>query len=289
MNKQASTLGGALRDTTRSLEKSGIQQSSQEARMLLCHLLNFSSVDLISQSAKLLEAHEQDNLDKMVSRRLAGVPINRIIGSKEIYGLEFKLSKDVLEPRSDTESLIDVVLADHQSRGSENLKILDIGTGSGAIIISLLHHLPKAHGVATDVSANAIDAAKANAVFNKVDKQLSLVQTSWCEGIAGKFDVIVSNPPYIQSEIIATLSTEVKDHDPALALDGGSDGLVAYRQLLDKTSLILENNGKLYLEIGYDQAESVSALAKARGWQHLSTVKDLGGNDRVLIFERLPV
>ncbi len=289
MNKSALTLGEALTKTARSLEENGIQQSSQEARMLLCHLLNFSNVDLISQSAKLLGPLEQDNLDKMLSRRLAGVPVNRIIGSKEIYGLEFKLSKDVLEPRSDTETLIDSVLADLKNRGSENLKILDIGTGSGAIIISLLHHLPKAQGIATDISVNAIDAAKANAALNQVDKRMSLVRTSWCEGIADKFDVIVSNPPYIQSEIIATLSTEVKDHDPALALDGGSDGLVAYRQILEQTPLILENKGKLYLEIGYDQAESVSALAKARGWQHLLTVKDLGGNDRVLVFERLPV
>ena len=289
MNKQILTLGNALVKTTRSLEEIGIQQSSQEARMLLCHLLNFSSVDLISQSANFLDRHQQDNLDKMLSQRLSGVPINRIIGSKEIYGLEFKLSKNVLEPRSDTETLIDVVLADHKNCRSEVLKILDIGTGSGAIIISLLHHLPKAHGIATDICANAIATTKTNAVLNQVDKRLSLVQTSWCEGIAGKFDVIVSNPPYIKSEIIPTLSTEVKDHDPALALDGGSDGLAAYRQIFEQTPLVLENNGKLYLEIGYDQAESVIALARAKGWQHLLLEKDLGENDRILVFGRLPV
>ena len=277
-------MAAVLRRTADELRHCGIAEFSQEARLLVAHVLGFSSADLISQSSKLIENELLVSLDALIARRKNGEPVFRIIGKREFYGLDFEISKDVLEPRPDTETLVDQVLEDFSSNACDDLRILDIGTGSGAIIISLLRNLPKAKGLASDISSLALGVAKKNAKLNGVEKRVAFVQANWCEGIAGRFDIIVSNPPYIGSEVIETLAGEVKNHDPRVALDGGADGLDAYRHILAQTPLIMNKSGKLYLEIGYDQVESVVVLAKKYAWRHLQTIKDMGGHERVVVF-----
>ncbi|MCP4072451.1 MAG: peptide chain release factor N(5)-glutamine methyltransferase [Hyphomicrobiales bacterium] len=282
---QSLTLGEALILASAELKKSGICEYSREARSLVCHVFEIGAVELISNAASKTDKRQIANLLDLISRRRGGESIGRITGEVEFYGLQFKISENTLEPRTDTETLIDVVLADFQHRNGDIVRILDIGTGTGAIIVSLLYNMPAVTGVATDINQNTLDMAKQNAVANGVDDRIKFIDTNWCADIDEDFDVIVSNPPYIRSEVIPTLAREVKDCDPLIALDGGDDGLDAYREIFTQCSQKIVKTGKLYLEIGYDQAELICGLAKQANWKFVRLIKDSGANDRVLVFE----
>jgi release factor glutamine methyltransferase len=282
---QSLTLGEALKFASDELKNSGIEEFSTEARLLVCHVFEIGAVELISNAASRTDVYQISKLQELISRRRGGEAVGRIIGEVEFYGLRFKLCKNTLEPRSDTETLIDAVLADFHGQTNEIVRILDIGTGTGAIIISLLHTMSSSTGVASDISENTLETARHNAAAHDVEDRLNFVNTSWSTGINGDFEVIVSNPPYIRSDIIATLAGEVKDHDPLIALDGGFDGLDAYRKIFTQCSQKIVKTGRLYLEIGYDQSESVCRLANQANWKFVRLIKDLGANDRVLVFE----
>ena len=212
-------------------KNSGITNYAHDARALACHAFEIDTVELITKSSTRLSFHHYETYLQLCNRRMAGAPVGRIVGKKEFYGLIFTLSKSTLEPRSDTETLVDAVLDDWQKTADAQTAILELGTGTGAIITSLLSNLPLAKGVATDISLEALATARENAVTNEIDERVMFVQANWGAGVEQKFDIIVSNPPYIKSSTIANLASEVRLHDPHLALDGGVDGLDAYREI----------------------------------------------------------
>ena len=279
------TLGEVLIKTSKELKNSGIIEYSQEARHLVCHVFKIDKIRLIGGESLSADASGIKQLSKVVERRLNGEPVSRIIGEIEFYGLPFKLCENTLVPRSDTGTLIDAVLADYQSEAKDCFRVLDIGTGTGAIIISILYNMPKSLGIATDIDNKTLETARFNAVENGVVDRMKFVKSNWCSDVEEKFDIIVSNPPYIKSATISKLAIEVKCYDPLIALDGGSDGLDAYRNIFTQCSLNIAKNGRLYLEIGYDQCEAVVELAKQAEWKFIGLIKDLGANDRILVFE----
>jgi len=270
------------------LAAGGIETADLDARLLVQAVTGADHAGLILQSERVLTQKEMAQIEEMAQRRLKHEPVSRILGVREFYGRDFLISGDVLDPRPDTETLIDLVLSvtDH----AERCDILDIGTGSGAIIITLLCELPHARAVASDISAGAVEITRQNACRHGVENRLTLVETSWCEGIEQQFDLIVSNPPYITRADIGQLAPEVRDYDPILALDGGQDGLYAYRQLAKCCLTRLKQGGIVMLEIGFDQAEGVRDIFCGLGFIAHPNIemisKDLAGNDRVVTLIR---
>lgn len=209
----------------------------------------------------------------------------RILGAWEFWGLPIRLAPETLVPRPDTEILVEAALATLSDR-SAPLRCLDLGTGSGCILAALLSELPRAFGIGLDRSSAALTMARHNLVANGLSGRAALAAADWCDPIRGTFDLVVSNPPYIARNIIPTLQQEVRTHDPLAALDGGIDGLDAYRRILTgvRTVNVLAPAGTLALEIGYDQAAAVRGLAFAAGFTDRGLTRDLAGHDRVLCF-----
>lgn len=281
-----------LRDCLASLRKQlsdgGIQTTRIDARLLMQSVTGLDHAGLILHENRVLTEQETKQIKDLIRQRLKGEPVSRILNVKEFYGREFLVTPDVLDPRPDTETLVDLALTHLINNLLKNPspEILDIGTGSGAIIISLLSEISKAQGTATDISATALLVANKNAQSLKVENRLKLIQTTWCTDVNKKFDLIVSNPPYIITSDIDLLDRDVKDFDPLLALDGGADGLTAYREIIKQAPDRLKPGGLIMLEIGFDQATSVLSLLKSARFQEHPTIppicKDLAGNDRVL-------
>jgi release factor glutamine methyltransferase len=235
-------------------------------------------------------------VEALLRRRLSGESVARIIGEREFYGLVFALNDATLEPRPETELLVDLALKLLPQGG----RLLDLGTGTGCVPIALLANRPDASGVAVELSALALEAAQENAERNGVAERLTLLQGSWFEPLVSNlnpsspargsmgesegfaFDLIVSNPPYIASAVVETLAPEVKHFDPRLALDGGPDGLAPYRVIAAQAARFLALHGGVLVEIGYDQGEAVSALFRAAGFAQVAVHKDLNGLDRVV-------
>lgn len=271
-----------LNAATTKLGEAGCETPKLDARLLLQHACGVEHAGLISQMRELVSKVDADAFLKLIEKRISGRPVHRIIGFREFYGHTFKLSPDTLEPRSDTECLIERVLADRSVFGPKP-RFVDVGTGSGAIAITLLKALPEANAVASDISKGALEAAKLNADALDVTGRIEFVQCSYLDGLTGPFDFLVSNPPYIVSAEIAKLESEVRDWDPSLALDGGVDGLDAYREILKSAKTILKPGGKLYLEIGFDQAPDLQELSASYDLEFDGLSHDLGGQPRVVV------
>jgi len=216
----------------------------------------------------------------LIQRRITGESVARIIGEKEFYGLAFALNQATLEPRPDTELLVDLALQALPPEG----RILDMGTGTGCIPISILANRPDAMGLATDLEPAALDMAKQNAERHGVNRRLDFAQGDWFGAVdkGDRFDLILSNPPYIASAVIDKLSAEVKAFDPMLALDGGPDGLAPYRIIAAESAGFINPDGQVLAEIGYDQGEAVSELFDRHGFANICVHKDLNGLDRVI-------
>jgi len=210
-----------------------------------------------------------------------GLPLSRIYSEREFWGMSFKLSDSTLDPRSDTETLIDAVIKRYPDK-EQSLRILDLGTGSGCILLALLSEFPNAQGVGVDLSNEAVVTAKCNAQENRLMDRSCFVRGNWAESIEERFDLIVSNPPYIQNQIIQNLDESVKKHDPILALDGGEDGLQEYKKIFSDLFRLLNKGGRAFFEIGFDQEESVTRLSKESRFLVQSTYADLAGHIRVL-------
>ena len=235
--------------------------------------------------ARLLMAHANGNLEEMIQRRLKHEPVSKIIGQRGFWKTDFMTSSDVLDPRPDTETMIEAVL---QSFPDKQLpyRILDIGTGSGCILYSLLDEYPKAAGIGIDKS----EAALAVAEKNRRERNATLLkrdfnQSDWIRDL-GTFDIIVSNPPYIPTAAIDSLAPDVRDYDPIMALDGGIDGLDAYRALAERVPALLKANGLIFWEIGQGQAPDVMTIAEERGLKCIRTVTDFGGIERILVLQK---
>jgi release factor glutamine methyltransferase len=282
-----SNLGGALKHLRNAFSKAGIDTPELDARLLLEWVTCADRLEVLTSPERNIDAAEAAALHDAMKRRLAHEPVHRIMGRRGFYGLEFELSPDTLEPRPDTECLVELALKHCRGRGDAALKLLDLGTGTGIISISLLAQLPNARAVATDISPGALEICGRNAATNGVLARLTCVQSNWFDAIEGRFDIIVSNPPYIPTAVISSLSPEVREFDPARALDGGADGLDAYRALANGAAAHLEADGFAAVEIGHDQRASVCGIFEDAGFALIEAVRDLGGNDRALIFTRL--
>lgn len=279
------SLREALRWSAARLSAGGVGEAAGDARFLLLGLLGLETRDLLLDGDRCLAAAESAALDAALERRLGGEPVARILGTWEFWGLPFRLGPDTLVPRPDTEILVEAALAAVTDRTAP-LRCLDLGTGSGCILTALLSELPRALGIGVDRSAAALTVARGNAFTNGVGGRAGFLAGDWCDAIGGRFDLVVSNPPYIRHGVIPTLDRAVRDHDPVAALDGGADGLDAYRRILDGVHAggLLARGGTLALEIGYDQAEAVRQLARAAGFADRGLRRDLAGHDRVLSF-----
>jgi release factor glutamine methyltransferase len=282
------SIASILLQARKRLEAAGIADPSTDARFLVSGVLGLSLSDLMLRADDIRSATEAGAVDAAVERRAAGEPVHRILGSREFYGLELTLSADTLEPRPDTEILVDAVLPPLKrivaKKGSA--RILDMGTGTGAICLALLSQCAAATGLGSDVSKGALETARRNAENNGLAGRFETIVSDWFTNIEGRFDIIVSNPPYIQSNVIPLLDLEVRKFDPLAALDGGEDGLDAYRSIARGVAAFLADDGMIGVEIGFDQKASVSALFIEQGFSLAAAMCDYGGNDRVLLFSR---
>ncbi|HVY50747.1 MAG TPA: peptide chain release factor N(5)-glutamine methyltransferase [Devosia sp.] len=269
-----------MRDRFRA---AGLDTPELDARLLAQKVFGLDSMGLVRREREPATEQQLTDLDRFAQRRLAGEPVSRIVGEKEFWGLRFMLNDDTLVPRPETEMLVAEALAFLETRRAPHF--VDLGTGSGAIAVAILDSLAKARGLATDISENALAAARQNAERHGVASRLELRQGPWWQAVphTGIFDLVVSNPPYIASETIPTLAPEVRLFDPRPALDGGWDGLEAYRAIAAQAARRLLPGGLLLLEIGHTQADAVRRVLARAGFSQIEVQKDLQGLDRVVL------
>ena len=258
------------------LRECGISDPIRDARLLLADCLELRTQNLNLLNDSYISEIKISKFRRMVKERCKRKPVSKILGYRSFWGRDFEINENVLDPRGDTETLIELIL----DCKFENM--LDLGTGSGAIAITVLAERPEVTCVATDISEYALKTASANSKRHGVESRLKLLHSNWFEKISGSFDVIVSNPPYISSEEYAQLSAEVVKYDPKISLTLGGDGLEAYREILSQALEKLSKNGHIFLEIGYTQANAVRHLFKEAGFQQIKVHKDLGSRDRVI-------
>lgn len=284
----APSLADAVTKLARAFAGAGMETPALDARLLVLHACGLRHEDMILNPDRELAPDEWAEIEALVARRLAHEPVSRIIGEREFWGRTFSITPQTLDPRPDTETLIEAALeiVQQERRKDEPLRILDLGTGSGCILISLLGELPGAHGTGTDKSARALAVARENAERHGVSARADFVQTDWLEGVEGLFHLIVSNPPYIPCNEIGELSAEVRCHDPQMALDGGEDGYAAYRAIIPGLDRALAPGGWVLLEVGCGQAEAVAAMLDDAGFSANGVgegfARDLAGIRRVV-------
>lgn len=280
----ALTIEAARRDLSGRFKAAGIESPELDARLLVGAVLDLELTALVAQATATLSPHDAARLTALAERRLAGEPVARIIGEKEFWGLRFKLSPDTLVPRPDTETVVESALDFARSmKLRASLRILDIGTGSGAILLALLSELPHATGTGTDISTGALDTARRNAESLGLVERAEFIPSDYFSTVSGVFDVIVSNPPYVRTADIESLALEVRVHEPRRALDGGADGLGAYRMLAMQSRTHLAAGGALIVEVGHDQADTVAQLMEATDLNVIKPFRrDLAGVPRVV-------
>jgi len=262
----ARTVETSRRELAMRFTAAGIETPELDARLLVGATLDLDLTAIVAQRDATLTAEDAERLMAFAARRLAGEPVARIVGEKEFWGLRFALSPETLVPRPDTETVVEAALEFVRTSGfREALRIADVGTGSGAILLALLSELPHATGTGTDIAAGALAVAKGNAEQLGFSDRTKFVQSDYLSAVDGTFDLIVSNPPYVRTADIGSLATEVRDHEPKAALDGGADGLGAYRALCAESPRHLEPGGGLIVEVGYDQADDVAQMMETAG------------------------
>ncbi len=279
------TIETARRALAAHFKASGIESPDLDARLLIGAALDLDHAGLATQASRQVTADEDKAIASFAQRRMTHEPVARILGRKEFWGLDLLLSDATLIPRPDTETIVEAALESLRAKSSvTNIRIADIGTGSGAILLALLSELAEATGIGTDISEAALDTAGLNAQRLGLAGRAAFVQCDYAAALSGPFDLIVSNPPYIRSADIAMLDRDVRDHDPRLALDGGADGLDAYRAITPQAAALLAPDGVLIFEVGHDQSAQVSALMRAAGLTLSASPKaDLGGIYRAVV------
>lgn len=277
----APTLLSAWKAAQARLKDGRIDSPSIDARLLLEVAAGCSRADILTDPYRAVTPEQQAVLDGYVERRLRREPVSRILGRKGFWKIMLSVTPDVLSPRPDTEAILDVVMLAYAPH--EAFAMIDLGTGSGAILLATLAERAGARGVGTDVSTEALAVARENAANLGLESRCDFIRTEWATGFGDhSFDLVVSNPPYIPTADIAGLDPEVRDHDPHLALDGGPDGLQAYRELAPEIRRILRPGGFFAVEIGWDQGPQVKAMFEAEGFGDVIVVKDLSDRDRVV-------
>jgi release factor glutamine methyltransferase len=277
-------IAAVRRAIARKFREAGLDTPDLDARLLVGHVLGLDHSDLVRESERPLGPRALAGIDALAARRLAGEPVARIVGVKEFWGLPFAIAPAVLVPRPETETVVETALGRLDAAGARErpLRIVDLGTGSGAILVALLHELREASGIGTDCSVAAIETARENAWLLGVAPRAAFVACDFGAALGGGFDLVVANPPYVASAEIATLAREVRDFDPTAALDGGADGLAAYRTILADAGRLLAPGAFLVMEVGAHQSDAVSTLADAAGLTATAATPDLAGIPRVV-------
>lgn len=281
MSEAARTLVATWKSAQARLKEARIDSPAIDARLLLEAATGAGRVDILTDPHRPVSDDQKAVMDGYVERRLKREPVSRILGRKAFWKIMLNVTPDVLSPRPDTETLLDIALLAFGSH--QAFSVIDLGTGSGAILLAILAERAAATGVGTDVSSEALAVARENAANLDLDGRAAFLRTEWAAGFGDhSFDLVVSNPPYIPSDDIPGLDPEVREHDPILALDGGPDGLMAYRELAPEIRRILKPGGVFAVEIGWDQAAAVRALFVEAGFEGVRVVKDLGDRNRVV-------
>src|ERR1700729_2715982 len=282
LNLEASTARSEARAILeKTFQISGIENPAREARISLCAASGASPVALIVDPREPLGSAAL-KIQEVAARRAVGEPLSRIVGKREFWGLSFAITPHVLDPRPETETIVEAALSILSDRRADPLRILDLGVGSGALLCALLTEFGAAHGIGVDVSADAAEVAQGNLQACGLSLRAEIRVGDWTSGLEGRFDLIVSNPPYIPTADLPRLPREVRDFDPWLALDGGIDGLAAYRRILPEAMRLLAPDGWLLTELGAGQATDVSAIANECGFTDVRTYQDLAGADRLV-------
>ena len=264
-----------------ALADAGIEEAALDARLLLEHICGTDRNTLLVHGDRTVSPEEEKQYLDAVERRSRRIPLQQITGQQEFMGLPFWVNSNVLIPRQDTEVLVEEVL----KHTHDGMRILDMCTGSGCILISILHYSNDCEGLGVDISSPALEVAEENAerlLSGRTGVSARFLQSDLFEAVDGKYDILVSNPPYIRSAVVDTLMPEVKDYEPRIALDGEEDGLVYYRRILSDCKKNLKKGGMLFFEIGYDQAEAVKGMMEQAGFLEVTVKKDFGGLDRVV-------
>lgn len=285
------TIDSMRRELAARFRLAGLDTADLDARILTGAALGLDLTGLITAARQPVAEAAAARLDAFARRRLAGEPVARILGMKEFWGLPFKLSTETLVPRPDTETVVDLALELQRAvpRSTAAVRIADIGTGSGAILLALLSELPDAIGVGTDISVATLTVARDNAAALRLSSRASFVACDYTAALSGGFDLIVSNPPYIRSADVAELAVEVRDHDPHRALDGGADGLRAYRHLIPEAARLLKSGGALVVEAGIGQSGDITGLMTLAGLTIIEPPRaDLGGILRAIACRKMP-
>lgn len=285
------TLRELLKEGEARLAAHGIESSTMEARTLLQHICDFDWARYLMQADTEADPQEEYKYLKLIDQRCTHYPLQYIMGSAGFMGLEFMVNDSVLIPRLDTEILVETVLEKANISGGH---VLDMCTGSGCIIVSLMVHGKYGQGIGVDISERALDTARLNGFFNRdhwmkdgrKTEDLTWIQSNLFENVEGQYDVIVSNPPYIPGDVIDTLMPEVRDHEPRLALEAADEGLEFYKKITAAALAYLKPDGWIFYEIGCEQGEAVSQILNEHGFRDIHTVKDLAGLDRVVYGRR---
>ncbi|WP_278921837.1 MULTISPECIES: peptide chain release factor N(5)-glutamine methyltransferase [Pseudophaeobacter] len=274
------TAAQAMAAAAARLRAAGVEDPARDARILLAHAARIEASRVTLIAPEELSPEVADRYEQLIALRAVRVPVSHLIGEREFYGRRFKVSKDVLDPRPETETLIEVALSQPFER------VLDLGLGSGCILVTLLAENPRASGLGVDLSEAACLQASANAVLHRVEARIDIQQSDWFANVSGEFDLITANPPYIALDEMAGLSPEVRGHEPDMALTDGGDGLGAYRAIAARVMAHLRPGGRLCLEIGPTQGQAVVKLLQDAGLVDLRILPDLDGRDRVVTGQR---
>jgi len=280
------TLQDAYDDAVAHLSRAGSPTPDLDATLLVEHTTGMTALDRLTGPERPLSPRQHQALRTAVARRMNHEPVHRIIGWREFYGLPLSLNGHTLVPRPDTEALVDLVIPFVRRRVETNGKcrVLDLGTGSGAIALAIVNQVPGATAVGSDISLDALDMARRNAQALGLSDRFQPLHSNWFSDVRGRFDLIVSNPPYIPTATIPTLDPDVRDHDPLAALDGGTDGLNAYGTIAARALPHLADGGRIAVEIGKGQRAAVAGLFAAAGLQVDASARDLGGVERAVLF-----
>jgi len=281
--------GKLIKFSTQLLKKVNIKRGRYEASIIMSDIIKKKLYEIITNPEININEYSRKIFLKKVYQRFTRKPLSRILGRREFYSRDFFINKYVLDPRPESEIIVDLVKLIHSQLNKRLVKILELGTGSGCLIISILKEIynKKTFALATDTSIKALQIAEKNIYHHKLSDRIRVLQSDWFSDVHEKFDIIISNPPYIESKDIKNLDLSVRDHDPLLSLDGGDRGLNCYKSIARHAKKYLNNQGSIILEIGNNQRSSVCSIFKKEGFKAIIIKKDLLNHYRAIVFKNI--